>query len=632
MSNSQEQSLNENVVFLPVDETSPQFLHSEREREAVERLLDSGPEAFYGSIGPDLSSYFLSPEEVSRISSWAQNYHFHEPLVGDQNGADRSVDSEKICSTYDPYQWDVPVPNLELGWPEKPAGVPKNSVNSVTVHSSHPAEGDLQIREVIRRHLQAAKMVIAVVTDQLTDNAIIFDLHTAASRGVPVYIILNQRSLQQNFTLNRLRHPYMRVRVLGGKTFCSRTAKMVAGEMKDNFILVDLEAAIHGNYSLTWTGAHLHRQLVTVLRGPVIDSFDREFRILFADSVPVPDTWGVTAGPQVYNHYQTKDFSRLRLLKQLSAESEITNPPSPPADVFLDWEAMGVLQRDSSRPASLLGLHKENIVEKTSQLDINKDSPTEDRFTHNEHLVWSRRRMNENTSPLTTGVTDNSNTINSNAEVLSTNSPATEGIKRPELLIERSVSRELSAEKQANKPERRIDVPPETTNKFLSKRRSVALMESFEEEDSKTDDVSPREHSSTSREKKPLILKVPHRGNFSSVSDIMKRLKQGTPAMLRKGMNSTMSDRTQSMMDLSENNHSDREAPVPRFLGNLNSDQMTPALALMQRRNDGVKNALNRPPANFMPTERPRSSTLNSTLSSGFYLRKLKSDKEKPAV
>lgn len=144
------------------------------------------------------------------------------------------------------------------------------------------------------------------------------------------------------------------------------------------------------SFSLTWTDAHLHRQLVTVLRGPVIDSFDREFRILFADSVPVPDTWGVTDSPQVYNHYQTKDFSRLR--QQLSAESEITNPPPPPADVFLDWEAMGVLQRDSSWPASLLGLHKENIVEKTSQLEIDKDNPTEDRFTHNEHLVWNRRR------------------------------------------------------------------------------------------------------------------------------------------------------------------------------------------------------------------------------------------------
>lgn len=49
--------------------------------------------------------------------------------------------------------------------------------------------------------------VIAIVTDRLADGAIIGDLHNAASRGVPVYIILNQRSVQENFTLNRLRHP-----------------------------------------------------------------------------------------------------------------------------------------------------------------------------------------------------------------------------------------------------------------------------------------------------------------------------------------------------------------------------------------------------------------------------------------
>lgn len=49
--------------------------------------------------------------------------------------------------------------------------------------------------------------VIAIVTDRLTDCTIIGDLHNAASRGVPVYIILNQRSIQENFTLNRLRHP-----------------------------------------------------------------------------------------------------------------------------------------------------------------------------------------------------------------------------------------------------------------------------------------------------------------------------------------------------------------------------------------------------------------------------------------
>lgn len=40
----------------------------------------------------------------------------------------------------------------------------------------------------------------------------------------------------------------MRVRVLGGKTFCSRTGRMVVGEMKDKFILVDIETVIHGSY------------------------------------------------------------------------------------------------------------------------------------------------------------------------------------------------------------------------------------------------------------------------------------------------------------------------------------------------------------------------------------------------
>ena len=40
----------------------------------------------------------------------------------------------------------------------------------------------------------------------------------------------------------------MRVRVLGGKTFCTRMGRMVVGEMKDQFLLVDLDTVIHGSY------------------------------------------------------------------------------------------------------------------------------------------------------------------------------------------------------------------------------------------------------------------------------------------------------------------------------------------------------------------------------------------------
>lgn len=54
--------------------------------------------------------------------------------------------------------------------------------------------------------------VVAIVTDRLTDCAVIGDLHGAASRGVAIYIILNQRSIQENFTLKKLRHPVSRLR------------------------------------------------------------------------------------------------------------------------------------------------------------------------------------------------------------------------------------------------------------------------------------------------------------------------------------------------------------------------------------------------------------------------------------
>ncbi|XP_074521784.1 protein FAM83E [Halichoeres trimaculatus] len=246
MSNSQEQSLDENVVFLPVTEASPEFLHCEKERQAVEGLLSAGPEAFYSSIGTERSGCFLSSEEVSQITSWAQDYHFN-PLQaqGLENGEESSSDTNDFCTTYCPTHSDVPTPDLVLGWPETNPWVPKGSV---TVHTSPPAEGEPPVREVIRRHLQKASQVIAIVTDRLTDGAIIGDLHNAASRGVPVYIILNQRSIQENFTLNRLRHPNMQVRVLGGKTFCSRAGRMVVGEMKAKFLLVDLETVIHGSY------------------------------------------------------------------------------------------------------------------------------------------------------------------------------------------------------------------------------------------------------------------------------------------------------------------------------------------------------------------------------------------------
>lgn len=157
MSNSQEQSLDEDVVFPLVTESSPGFLYCEKERQAVERLLSAGPEAFYGSVGTERSGCFLSPEEVSHLSGWAQDYRFNQLHAERETQGDAaSSGTEDACSTYFPHQTDTPAPDLDLGWPEKLPWVP---AGSVSVYTSPPADGEPPVREIIRWHLQKASHV-----------------------------------------------------------------------------------------------------------------------------------------------------------------------------------------------------------------------------------------------------------------------------------------------------------------------------------------------------------------------------------------------------------------------------------------------------------------------------------------
>lgn len=146
--------------------------------------------------------------------------------------------------------------------------------------------------------------------------------------------------------------------------------------------------------SLTWTDAHLHRQLITVLRGAVVDSFDREFRILFAASLPVPDDWR-TAGTPAEGTHQLKDLSNLRFQKHLPLEPEITSPPSPPADSLLDWEAMGVVQRDTCFPDSPLDRHEPKEAPLQNNLLLDKHTAVVDGFdyTGNQFVDMNRYHL-----------------------------------------------------------------------------------------------------------------------------------------------------------------------------------------------------------------------------------------------
>ncbi|XP_019214810.1 protein FAM83G isoform X9 [Oreochromis niloticus] len=627
MSNNEE-SLDENTVFLPVDESSPEFIYSERERKAVEKLLSAGPEAFYSSVVKELPNCFLSSEEVSQLKSWVQSYSFNEPRLQHENGAENIAEMDDFCSSYFPCHSDVPVPGLDLGWPDK---IPWSVTASVTVHTSPPAEGGPSVREVIRRHLQRARQVIAIVVDRLTDSAIIGDLHRAASRGVPVYIILNQRSIQEKFSSNRLCHPNIRVRALGGRSFGLRDGRKLVGEMNEKFLLVDLDTVIHGSYSFTWTDTHLHRQLITVLRGPAVDAFDREFRILYASSLPVLST-----ATHVNQNHQLKDISDVRLLKRISVDPDITDPPSPRAVSPLDWDKMGVFSEESSLPTSPLYLHGEVVklempLQNSMQLD--KNTPLMDGFTNNQNYIVDKRRITDSLSPVATDMekstfksreslstqpdtSDRTKRVKDNLPPESTNVIENLLFKSRESLstqpaplertksMERDTSRHHPTERSTTLYTRNTSRYDDKANEATHRRYSFqARRYSIAEEESKTDDIATKMVNNPSS-RKPLILSVHGNENFSALSDIMRKIPQTSSGLLKR---ESKSIHTQSMWDLSKEDaatsHEKKGVSVPRYTRpTYEPSYITPGLALMEKRNDKVRSTL-------MPTERPRSYT-----------------------
>ncbi|KAF5901057.1 protein FAM83C-like, partial [Clarias magur] len=350
MSKSLEQSISENAIILPVNESNPEFLHSEVERSALESLLRDGPEAFYTKLSAHQLKPFLSPEEVNQVSSWVED-HREEVVENGDNGSDASSSVQDVSDQYFPMLSDTPAPCLDLGWPEKDRW---DGVEQVMVYTNPPVEQAPHVRQVIRRLLQGATMLIAIVADKLTDSIVIRDLHSAASRGVVVYIILNQRPAQDNQTPNLLKHPKIIVRILGGKKFMSADRKMVVGELKENFVLVDLETVVVGSYSLSWTDAHLHRHLITVLSGPAVQLFDQEFRILYAASQPVPESWNAAVPMELPTidpfFYQPEPITPKQALLNCPP-----SPPPPTVDSPIDWEALGVFPKtgDSSEDQDL---------------------------------------------------------------------------------------------------------------------------------------------------------------------------------------------------------------------------------------------------------------------------------------
>ncbi|XP_023652386.1 protein FAM83D [Paramormyrops kingsleyae] len=270
-----------------------QQLYDERHRLALEVLIADGLQPFLSFLEKEKMPNFLSDAEIRYISSAAV-----VPRCAslEDLGPEHSVSGSMDCSsvTYFPDVSDVEPPLLELGWP----GFTTGSFRGVTRAVAHfqPSYGECiySCKEAARKMIKSAKEVIAVVTDSLTDADIFRDLQEACTqRRVPVYILLDRACVPAflqmcgnlDICLDDLQ--LMRVRTITGATYFLRSGAKLTGQVHERFMLIDGNRVATGSYRFTWTDGKLNSSNLIELSGQISEKFDEEFRILYAQSLPL---------------------------------------------------------------------------------------------------------------------------------------------------------------------------------------------------------------------------------------------------------------------------------------------------------------------------------------------------------
>ncbi|KAM4622987.1 protein FAM83D [Discoglossus pictus] len=267
---------------------SLQEQYSEAQRLALEELVSGGPDALRGFLHREKIAGFLSEPEIEAILSSAAALQCGD----DEVSVSASVDCSTI--TYFPDRSDVEPPVLELGWPAFNTGSYRG-VTRVEVHFQ-PSYGETiySCKEAARGLIKAAREVIAVVMDSFTDNDLFRDLLEACrKRRVAAYILLDHAQLPHFLTMCRNMgvsleaEQHMRIRTLTGNNYYTRSGAKIVGKAKEKFLLVDGLKVATGSYSFTWTDGKLNSSNLMILTGQVVENFDLQFRILYAQSKPV---------------------------------------------------------------------------------------------------------------------------------------------------------------------------------------------------------------------------------------------------------------------------------------------------------------------------------------------------------
>ncbi|KAF1379903.1 hypothetical protein PFLUV_G00180920 [Perca fluviatilis] len=293
MAESQLVCMDDEHVNEKIPETKPQFYYSEEQRAALEQLLKNGDGAFKMRLKEDNVKDFLCAREIKFIRETFHEYETDSDSESAEHEKSKasSIADSGVHSTYWPEMSDTEVPSLDIGWPGS-SGVYKG-VTRVSVFSHPPKESGPHIKEVVRRLIQEAHKVVAVVMDLLTDLQILQDLLDASSRrGVAVYALLEARGVPHfldmctRLQVNAVHLRNLRVRMVRGSGLALSFGKL-PGSLCSKYMLVDGEKVMFGSYSFTWSSSRMDRNTITVMSGQIVDSFDNDFRELYAVSEQV---------------------------------------------------------------------------------------------------------------------------------------------------------------------------------------------------------------------------------------------------------------------------------------------------------------------------------------------------------
>ncbi|XP_062404435.1 protein FAM83B-like [Sardina pilchardus] len=265
---------------LNLQDASP-GVYKEAYRLALYALLNGGQEAYQEFLKAEGIADFLSEEEIRYIlenKKWPSGDDDEEDCEGMDNAP----------STYCPMESDVEVPDLDLGWPEARLEHVETNVHMLF----HPPRQNMpNIKTVVRKYIKEAKMVIAIAMDIFTDVDIFRDLVEVSTRGVVVYLLLDdlqfnsflRMSEKANVPLQKLWN--VRIRTVKGHEYRCQSGAKFHGAMEQKFMVVDCHTALYGSYSFMWSYEKINLSMVLLITGKLVSCYDEEFRRLFARSI-----------------------------------------------------------------------------------------------------------------------------------------------------------------------------------------------------------------------------------------------------------------------------------------------------------------------------------------------------------